>query len=329
LEYKPQTTNIDSEGNSIDHKVIRFIGQREKFDKTLKLFKKHKIEMNLKSLNKYNQPAFFKLIDNENENGRAWDNPFKKTDKRIGSVLLYGQSNKEDWEETHKNILSLLVAYPKEKLNSPDVFGNTISHFLAVIDSPSSKDHIEMIKLFQSRGGDLSIANKNGDTYLDLIETYRIDKEDLLTWVDLLKPISFTTANHEGITPLERLIFNNRIDLDRLMILKTDLDIDIKNKSQQTIMFSEKIMNEYSSKNKGCVLNLISQQNINQKDNTGNTALHHAVIRGFELSENTIKEFMKHGFDVNAKNNSGETVQELMKKYGGGKHLKLIELMKP
>ena len=148
-------------------------------------------------------------------------------------------------------------------------------------------------------------------------------------WVDLLKPISFTTANHEGITPLERLIFNNRIDPDRLMILKTGLDIDIKNKSQQTIMFSEKIMNEYSSKNKGCVLNFISQQNINQRDNTGNTALHHAVIRGFELSENTIKEFMKHGFDVNAKNNSGETVQELMKKYGGGKHLKLIELMKP
>jgi ankyrin repeat protein len=338
LEYKAQTTNIDSTENSISHKVIRLLGQTEKFEKTLKLFKKHKIKVDFQALNKYNQSSFFELIDDFD--AKYEHNPFKKTDANISTQLYGYQEEEKKNDEIHKNVLSLLEAYPKGKLNSPDIFGNTISHVLAVVETSNSKDYIERIKLFKSRGGDLSFANKNGNSFLHFIDPGRLNEEDFWTLLELLKPNYFTTPNNEGITPLESLIFSNRIDLKQLMILKTGLDIDIKNKFQQTIMFSEKIMTEYSFNNKGCVLNFISQQNINQKDNAGNTALHHAVIRGFRLSENTINEFMKHGFDANTKNNKGDTVQELMKykdtrekylegSYNGDEYLKLIDFMNP
>jgi len=210
--------------------------------------------------------------------------------------------------EQNDKIIKLLLSKGHIHINDQNKDGDTLLH--SIIKYHHSKRYYNMNRDFilANKDVDVNIQNNDGNTALHLGLIYEYDS----TIVDLLKykNINIYLSNKNNLTPLDIAMKKYGDNIDSSLLLDTSKQDRFGN----TALHLAAKKNNNDKLLRFILLNNKNINNINLKNNRGETALHVAISNGNMYIAYLLLE--QENIDVNIQNNDGNTVLHMAFKKG-------------
>ena len=191
----------------------------------------------------------------------------------------------------------------KQNLEAKDKAGWTPLHRAVFVGN------LEILEELINQGADINSENNYKQTVLHISSSENPNKE-LIKYLLENKEIkqNLEAKDKDGCTALHRAAFAGNLEILEELIIQ-GADVNAENNDKQTVLHLALVSNK---PNIDLVKYLLEDKEIKQrleaKDKFGFTALHLASFYG---SLEILKELIKQGADINAKNNDEETILHL------------------
>ncbi len=196
--------------------------------------------------------------------------------------------------------------FSAESMEALDSEGKSALHRAA------QENHIEMMRVMLNKGTDINIAEDSekmsGTTPLEIaciygnVEMVKLLKEHGAD--DSIKSIMGNTAAHYAVKEIESYIKVNAEKRAEIVELLDNIDIPRDDGKTPLILLQTYYMN-FNAVNLITPILIDKGADVNHADNDGNTAL--IIHTDMHCSRDIVKEFIRAGANLNAKNKTGNT----------------------